>query len=191
MKKSNVEQVDLTKTLIFILLTLIMTIIVAGFMIIPNIQNLKISKIYTERTFKELKRKEAYYQQLVEKHEALKDRNRKIIAALEHPYKEDELNRFGMDQLGVFRTYHMHTKQEASLFDRHELNVTTALKSPKEFYGFIDALENYNGLAVIDFPFVIKANDDYSLTLQFMLGVYEQEDPKESQSTFSSSNVKR
>ena len=167
------EEIDLSKTLLFILLSLVLTLMIASMMIIPDIQQLKISKIHTERSLKMLKGTREYYDQLSEKNNNLQEKNRKIIEALQVAYKEDRVQYFGQGKLGQFEIHGSNLVPHDQNFIRHELNATARIDSPVRLYEFIDALNGYESLAEMSFPIVIDADDSYNLDVKLHLNIYE------------------
>jgi len=167
------EEIDLSKTLLFILLSLVLTLMIASLMIIPDIQQLKISKIHTERSLKMLKGTREYYDQLSEENNKLQEKNRKVIEALRVSFKEDRLQQFGQGKLGQFELHGVKLEPHDQNFIRHELNASARIDSPVSLYEFIDALNNYDSLAEMSFPIVIDADDSYNLDVKLYLNIYE------------------
>ena len=167
------EEIDLSKTLLFILLSLFLTLIIASMMIVPDIQQLKISKIHTERSLKMLKGTREYYDQLSEENNKLQEKNRKIIQALQVSYKTPRLQQFGEEKLGNYQIIGSNLVPYDQNFIRHEVNATARIDSPVRLYEFIDALNSYDSLAEMSFPIIIDADDAYNLDVKLRLNVYE------------------
>ena len=172
-EQQHSEEVDLTKTLLFILLSLVLTLMIASMMIIPDIQQLKISKIHTDRSLKMLKGTREYYDQLSAENSQLQEKNRKIIEALQVSFKEERMQRFGEEKLGRFEMHGTSLVPHDQNFIRYELNATTRIDSPVRLYEFIDALNGYESLAEMNFPIVIDADEEYNLDVKLHLNIYE------------------
>jgi hypothetical protein len=169
----NQEEIDLTKTLLFILLTLVLTLMIASMLIIPDIQQLKVSKIHATRSMKMLKNTRDYHDQVSRTNKELQEKNRKIIEALQVTFKDARVQKFGAEKLGRFDVSQSNLVPHDQYFVRHELNVSTRVESPAALYDFIDTLNNYESLTEMGFPLEIIANEDYSLDIRFNINVYE------------------
>jgi len=167
------EEIDLTKTLLFILLTLVLTLMIASMLIIPDIQQLKVSKIHANRSLKILKSTRDYHEKISLENKQLQEKNRKVIEALRVTFKDERVQKFGLEKLGRFEISHSNLVPHDQYFVRHELNASTRVESPAVLYEFIDAMNNYESLAEINFPMQINANEDYSLDIGFHINVYE------------------
>jgi hypothetical protein len=172
-EQQQTEEIDLTKTLLFILLSLVLTLMIASMMIIPDIQQLKISKIHTERSLKMLKDTRGYYDQLSEENSQLQEKNRKVIEALQVAFKKERMQQFGEEKMGRFDIQGSKLVPHDQNFIRYELNATTRIDSPVRLYDFINALNGYESLAEMDFPIVIDADKEYNLDMKLRLNIYE------------------
>ncbi|EKR7987953.1 hypothetical protein P9H46_001313, partial [Campylobacter fetus] len=56
-------------------------------------------------------------------------------------------------------------------FLRYELNVTGLIKSPQNFYSFIDFINEYENIIRVDFPISMKGNGD-KIDTSFKIKVY-------------------
>ena len=171
--ESHTEEIDSTKTLLFILLSLLITIMIASMLIIPDIQQLKVSKIHSSRSLKMLQRTRDYYDQLSAKHAQLKQEHRSIIESLAVRGNPENISGFGEKNLGLFHLSNESSSVYEEDFLRREFNVTTTINSPAALYEFIDGLNRYESLAEVTFPIVIEAKKDYSLDVSMRLNVYE------------------
>lgn len=167
------EEIDLTKTLLFIFLTLILTLVMASSVIIPDIQQLKVSKIHSVRSLKTLKTTREYYDKISEENKNLQEKNRKVIEALLVSMKPERIKKFGEEKLGTFAINSTALVPYDQNFVRSELNVSSRFDSPVVFYDFIDSLNSYESLTEVTFPITILARDDYSLDVKFNMNVYE------------------
>lgn len=171
--ESHTEEIDSTKTLLFILLSLLITIMVASMLIIPDIQQLKVAKIHSTRSLKMLQRTRDYYDQLAAKHAQLKQEHRAIIESLAQHGSLENVGSFGEKNLGIFQVKGEQSSIVEEDFLRREYNVTTTINAPTALYEFIDSLNRYESLAEITFPIIIEAREDYSLNVDMQLNVYE------------------
>jgi regulator of protease activity HflC (stomatin/prohibitin superfamily) len=167
------EEIDITKTLLFIFLTLIITLVIASQMIIPNIQKLKVAKIYTTRSLTMLKDTRGYHEQVSQENKQLQEKNRKTIEALATPLKENRLFNFSEEKFGNFEIDNKRVVPYDENFIRHELNVSARINTPELFYQYVDAMNSYESLVAVDFPITIESKKDFSLNLRYHLNIYE------------------
>jgi len=167
------EEIDLTKTLLFILLALFLTLTMASSVIIPDIQQLKVSKIHSVRSLNQLKATQDYHDKVSDENRKLQEKNRKVIEALQVSMKPDRVTRFGMEKLGGFAIVSDSLVPYDQNFVRHEMNISSRFDSPVALYDFIDALGSYENLTEVSFPISIHAKEDYSLDVIFGMHVYE------------------
>ena len=167
------EELDLNKTLVFIIFTLVMTLFIATYMIIPDIQQLKISKINTNRSLTMLKSTREYHDKLSEENNILQEKNRKIIEALAASFKKNRLNNFSEEKLGTFKIETIKLALHDNNFVKHEMNVSSNINTPNLLYDYIDKLNEYDSLSEVGFPISIVAKDDYSLDVKFNMYIYE------------------
>lgn len=167
------EEIDLSKTLIFILITLILTLFIASYMIIPHIQELKISKINADRSLAVLKTTRDYHDTLNEENRRLQEKNRKIIEALGTTFKEDRFYKFSEDKLGYFKIDSKSFAPHNDKFIKYELNATANISSTEFFYEYINSLNSYENLSEISFPVSIISKEDRSLDIKFNAKIYE------------------
>lgn len=172
-EQQNNEEIDLTKTLLFILLSLVLTLMIASMMIIPDIQQLKISKIHTERSLKMLKDTRDYYDRLSEENSQLQEKNRKVIEALQVTFNKERVGQFGEEKLGKFDFLGSNLVPHDQNFIRYEINASTRIDSPVRLYEFINALNSYDSLAEMDFPIIIDADKEFNLDVKMRLNIYE------------------
>jgi len=172
------EEIDATKTLSFIFVSLIITIIAASYFIIPNIQKLKVAKIYSNRSSVMLKNAREYRDEIYEKHKKLQQKNIKFIEALKLSFKENRFSKFTKKELGNFQIVSISKKEYKDDFLQYEINATTNLGDLSYLYKYIDKLNSYENLASITFPMTIRSNKDYSLSIDFTINAYELKDIK-------------
>jgi hypothetical protein len=167
------EEIDATKTLSFIFVSLIITIVAASFFIIPNIQRLKVAKIYSNRSSIMLKNAREYRDEIYEKNKKLQQKNIKFIEALKLSFKENRFSKFTKNELGNFQIVSISKKDYKDDFEQYEINATTKLGDLSSLYQYLDKLNEYENLTSITFPMVIKSNSDYTLNIDFTINAYE------------------
>jgi len=167
------EEIDVAKTLSYIFASLIITIIAASVFIIPNIQQLKVLKIYASRSLVLLKNSREYKDELLEKHKKLSKQNIKFLEALKVPFREKRFEKFSKSVLENFKIKSLQKKEYKDIFYKYEINATAKISDLKYLYEYIDKINKYENLVSISFPMNINSNKDYSLDIDFTINIYE------------------
>jgi len=166
------EEIDLTKSLIFIFITLLITLLITSLMIIPNIQKLKVSKIYTMRSLSLTKDLLHYYDSLKTKSKNLQETNRKILEALSKNIQNDRLNRFIKDKFDRVEITDKNITVYKDDFKKYDKSIKTYLKSPAVLYDFIDSINNYENIVEISFPIYMQKDNKGDIELLFDINLY-------------------
>jgi hypothetical protein len=166
------EEIDLTKSLIFIFITLLVTLLITSLMIIPNIQKLKVSKIYTMRSLSLSKDLLHYYNSLKSKSKDLQEANRKILEALSKNIQNERVNRFIKNKFDNVEIADKNITIYKEDFKKYSKNIQTHLKSPALLYDFIDSINRYENIAEISFPIYMQKESGGDIKLLFDINLY-------------------
>ncbi len=166
--------------LVWILFYLILLFVLIFLLVVPLVKSYKeVHSVYQETRQK--------YMRVQNRHENIQNhlknlqvKYRKVVSAFENRWNErDFVNRAGKYFLKVALT-----PIEANITDSHfkvyKLNVSTKMKSPQNFYRFIDALSSMPYVVQTDFPIAFKANGGDEIEGVFRIYVYEERSNAES-----------
>ncbi len=159
------------KTLVFFLIFSIMCMIVIFAFLVPNIKEYKSVKIEYTRHLKSLNKSIQIQNQKEDELQNITKNNMKILDALIKKFNKTNFlnytNRFFSD-VKLSKKINLN---EQDKFVIYELNVTTSLKSPNNFYDFLDGLSTYENIIKADFPIKLIAQKD-KIKSSFKIKVY-------------------
>ena len=96
-----------------------------------------------------------------------------MIKAFRHSFADDEFVEYArkfFSDVHLAQTTQSDYKKE---FVEYELNVTSALKTPTNFYHFLEGLNRYNNIVQADFPIHLESSNKENITSTFKLKVYD------------------
>jgi hypothetical protein len=171
---NEVEEIDVTKTLIFLLVSLFVTLVITAAMIIPDIKALKIKKIESERAIRQHKEIRLYHQKLNENYADLQKRNSQTLNALENSINKSELIESGHNIMGDFKVDSLMVNKEhnQTIFEITDINASAIVHEPRNFYKFVDYLAAGHNLIEVGFPILIEVQEDYKLSIGFNMTSY-------------------
>lgn len=169
----SLEKIDVMKLLIFLMVFIVITFGLIFLLVIPNIKEHRTLKAEHKRVLVHKTRVENLYLERETELSKLKADNAHVIKAFRHPFMQAEF----MDYAKKFFTdVHLSelTKSDYQKeFTEYELNVTTGLKTPSNFYNFLEGLNRYSNIVQADFPIHLESADKQSITSTFKLKVYD------------------
>jgi len=184
----NFKEIRIIRILVLILFYMILLFVLIFGMVIPAIKEYKKknkSFYTTQNEYEEIKSKhEAIYSKL----KSLQYKNRKIVETFEREWNEKDF----LDKANEF-----FLKTELKLVDQnnsnkyfkvYELDATTQMSSPENFYRFMESLPLMPFAIQADFPLTFSSNGDL-ISGVFRIKVFnEKKDQKLSSKENNSSN---
>jgi hypothetical protein len=174
-KKSGnftIEGYSLPKLLIFVLVFLIVIMFMIFTFIIPNIKSYKITKKeYNTQKLINMKMQRLKENKL-KKLKRLKKENRRILSAFNTKFDEKSFLKFANQ---FFINSSLSKSMKPSLNDSfvtYEFNVSTNIKTPANFYNFLEKINTYSNIVEAEFPITFSAKDDIIYS-SFKIKVYE------------------
>ena len=184
----NFKEIRLIRILVLILFYMIFLFILIFGLVIPAIKSYKTeSKNFyvTQNMFEEIK---SEHESIYDKLKSLQYKNRKIVEIFEREWDEkvflDKTNEF------FLKTKLKLIDQNGSgkYFKVYELDATTQMRSPENFYRFMESLPLMPFAIEADFPLTFSSNGDL-ISGVFRIKVFnEKKDQKSSSKENNSSN---
>jgi hypothetical protein len=165
--KIYIYGIDVIKNLLFFTLYIIITLLSIAFIITPAIKNFKkAQKEYYEIKANYLKTKNSYENVLNDLNK-LKKQNAKIIAAFRRDFDEKNFKLFASKFMKIKEIKKDKTYPYKKDFIKTAYFIKATIKSPKDFYDFIDAVKNYKNVIRVYFPIdFTKQGKNIDLTLK-------------------------
>ncbi|SFP30511.1 hypothetical protein [Hydrogenimonas thermophila] len=183
----NFKEIRLIRMLVLILIYLIILFILIFGIVIPSIKQYKSkSKVYhtVQNEYEMIKNEhESFYDKL----KSLQHKNRKIIETFEKDWDKnvflEKANRFFIrTELKLVDNNLSDTK-----FKIYELDATTQMSSPENFYRFMEALPLMPFAIQADFPISFYSNGDF-ISGVFRIKVFQEKRRDQKVSISSSEN---
>ena len=169
----SLEKIDLMKLLLFLIIFLVVTFGLIFILIIPNIKEHRMLKAEHKRVLVHKTRVENLFLEREAELSKLKAENAHVIKAFRHSFAHDEFVEYArkfFSDVHLAQTSQSGYKKE---FMEYELNVTSALKTPTNFYHFLEGLNRYNNIVQADFPIHLESSNKEHITSTFKLKVYD------------------
>lgn len=168
----SLEKIDLMKLLFFLIAFIVIVFSMVFLMIIPNVKEHRVLKAEHQRVLVHKTRVENLYLEREAELSRLKIENANVLKAFMHIFTEEEFTKYA----GTFFTHAHLTKVSKSEykkeFTEYELNVTSSLKTPTNFYNFLEGLNRYSSIVQADFPIHLES-DKESIASTFKIKVYD------------------
>ena len=170
--KLKIYGIDVIKNALFFAFYILMTIFIVAFIIAPSVKTFKNSKSKYFLSKQEFEKTTQQYQILLKELTKLKNKNLKILNAFKRDFDENNFKLFAKNYMQVLKIKKLKTSPYKDKFIKTSYMVTAIIKSPKNFYDFIDNLQNYKNVIRVYFPIDFeKVNKEINLT--FKIEVYK------------------
>lgn len=168
----SLDKIDLLKLLLFLLAFLIITFSFVFALIIPNIKEHRVIQAEHKRVLVHKTRVENLFLEREAELSKLKKENAHVIGAFKHPFSQEEFMRYAMQFFSDVSLVEISKSAYKKEFVEYELNVTSTLQTPTNFYNFLEGLNRYANIVQADFPIHLEA-DKKSITSTFKIKVYD------------------
>jgi len=157
-KDRNLEEIDVLKLVFYVLAFLLISLSFVMFLIVPSIKDYKKAKAQYHSKMLNQSRIEQIFFANANDLDALKTKNAKSLNAIINTFDEKKFQNKAGEFFSDVRLNRMPKEDENSTFINYELNVTAMMSTPDKFYAFIDFVNNYENVILIDFPVAMRAN---------------------------------
>jgi hypothetical protein len=161
--------------LIISLLLLIIVFVFAFLFLIPKGKEYRIERIAMKKEFKIKKKYQEWYDETYEQLQTLRNENKSIIEAYENEFDTD---RFIQKNKNCFETLNISKKtlidDNTSRFSIYEVNATSKIDSPQNFYTFIEQVNKSDWIVKVNFPIHFEREGNL-IRSSFKMRVYKTE----------------
>ena len=159
--------IDVVKNSIFFISFIIITTLIVSFIISPAINDFKQTKKEYYETKYKLEVTTNEYKEKMKELKKTKNQNKRILNAFKRDFDEKSFKLFTSKYIKV----HSIKKVDSTKFQKNFIKTTyivkSTIKTPKNFYDFIEALKNYKHILRVYFPIkFIKSKKGINLTLK-------------------------
>jgi len=169
--KIKIYGIDVIKNFLFFTFYIILTLFIIATILKPSVQIFKQTKTKYFNTKNQLETTKSQYEEVSQKLKTLTNSNQKILNALKREFNLNNFKLFAKDFMKINSIKKEQTSPYKDKFIKTSYLIKATIKSPKNFYDFIDASKNYKNLIRVYFPFdFVKNKNDINLT--FKIEVY-------------------
>ena len=168
----SLEKIDIMKLLLFLMAFIVIIFSIVFLMIIPNIKEHRVLQTEHKRVLVHKTRVENLYLEKEAELSRLKIENDAVIKAFKHAFTQEEFIAYAGTFFTDVRLTQVAKSDYKKEFVEYELNVTSTLKTPTNFYSFLEGLNRYSSIVQVDFPIHLESGKD-AITSTFKLKVYD------------------
>ena len=169
--KIKIYGIDVVKNALFFAFSIILTLLIIAFIIAPSIKTFKYAKTQYYMTQQDFNNVQKQYKKVLKSLDVLKNKNSKIISALQTPFDTKNFILFAKKYMNIIKIKKLKSAAYKKKFIKTAYLVTATIKSPEDFYNFVDNIKNYKNLIRVYFPIDFEKNKE-SINLTFKIEVY-------------------
>ena len=168
-------KIKMSRHYLYILLSslflLLFVLLFAFFVLIPKGKEYRAKRIELQRSNLKLQKYQNYHDKVYTTLKNLQSKNRHIITAFENRFDTKRFIRENKSYFFSLELAKITKAGEKDGFDVYEVNTTSSIASPKNFYDFLDALNKSDWIIGVNFPIIFKRKGD-SILSSFTMKVY-------------------
>ena len=173
--KIKIYGIDIVKNTLFFAISVILTLLIIIFIIAPSIKTFKSAKIQYYSTKQEFEKTQSEYKKTLHSLNILKNKNQKIISALKRKFDKKNFSLFAKNYMQIENIKELNSSIYKEKFIKTPYLITAVIKSPKNFYDFVDASKNYKNILRVYFPIDFE-KDSEEINLTFKIECYNIKD---------------
>ena len=155
-KDRSLQNIDVTKLLIYVLLFIVACLVMIFGFLVPNIKEYKQVKYESRMQIAASAQTQRIYDAKSKALNEIKQNDKAVLNALESKFDADKFAQFASK---YFTNVNLSEPKEAAKngeISVYELTVTGSMKTPAKFYEFMDALQSYENIVKIDLPIKMR-----------------------------------
>ena len=155
-KDRSLQNIDVTKLLIYVLLFIVACLVMIFGFLVPNIKEYKQVKYESRMQIAASAQTQRIYDAKSKALNEIKQNDKAVLDALENKFDADKFAQFASK---YFTNVNLSEPKEAAKngeISVYELTVTGSMKTPAKFYEFMDALQSYENIVKIDLPIKMR-----------------------------------
>ena len=168
----SMEKIDIVKLLIYLLVFIVITLFMILTVIVPNVKDYRVSKQIYKKAYMHKIRVNNILKDRDKELKNLQIENKRAITSFAHKFSTRNFIRYAgkfFDKVSLIEVDKKGYKKE---FIEYELKVGSSLKTPTNFYNFLEGLNRYENIVQADFPILMEANAS-KISSTFTIKVYD------------------
>jgi hypothetical protein len=184
--KINISRPQIYVLLLSVFLFLFVLVFSFG-LLIPEGKEYRVKRIELKKELREYNKYKTFHDETMKKLKDLQGKNRNIIIAFDRPFSADRFEKEHKIHFSSLKIAKIRREKNESGFSVYEVNTTSHISSPTNFYGFLDALNKGDWIIGVNFP-IKFVRDGEMIKSSFTMKVYTNN--KDKNSTASASLAK-
>ena len=170
-KDRSLQNIDVTKLLIYVLLFIVACLVMIFGFLVPNIKEYRQIKYESRMQIAASAQTQRLYNTKSKALNEIKQNDKAVLDALENKFDADKFAQFASK---YFTNVNLSEPKEAAKngeISVYELTVMGSMKTPAKFYEFMDALQSYENIVKIDLPIKMR-KDAEKIDATFGVKIY-------------------
>ena len=182
-------KINISRHQIYILLLsvfLFLFVLVFSFgLLIPEGQEYRVKRIALKKEQKEFNKYQAFHDETLATLKELQSKNRNIITAFDRPFSPQRFEKQHKVHFSSLTIAEIKRAKDEEGFSVYEVNTTSHISSPTNFYDFLDALNKGDWIIGVNFP-IKFVRDGEMIKSSFTMKVYANNKDKNASASASS-----
>ena len=182
-------KINISRHQIYILLLsvfLFLFVLIFSFsLLIPEGKNYRIKRVELKKAQQEHDKYKNFHDETLDTLKNLQSKNRTIITAFDRPFSPKRFEKQYKSHFSSLRITKINRVADEEGFSVYEVNTTSHIASPTNFYDFLDALNKGDWIIGVNFP-IKFIRDSEMIRSSFTMKVYENNRNKKSSASGSS-----
>ena len=170
-KDRSLQNIDVTKLLIYVLICIIACLAMIFGLLVPSIKEYKQVKYETRMQIAASAQTQRIYDAKSKALNEIKQNDKAQLDALENKFDADKFTQFASKYFTNVNLSELKEVAKNGEISVYELTVTGSMKTPAKFYEFMDALQSYENIVKIDFPIKMR-KDTEKIDATFGVKIY-------------------
>jgi len=189
MKERNlIMKINVSRHQIYILLLsifLLLFVLVFSFaLLIPEGKEYRVKRVELKKEQKEYAKYKAFHDETLETLKELQSKNRHIITAFDRPFSPERFEKQHKVNFSSLTISKIERSKDEEGFSVYEVNTTSHISSPTNFYDFLDAVNKGDWIIGVNFP-IKFLRDGEMIKSSFTMKVYTNNKDKNSSASKS------
>lgn len=168
--KTEKIQLDPIKMLLFFLILVLISLFLIFILIVPSAKEYKSVKIMHQRHDQSITRLQNIIGAKANELDDIVKNNSKILDALVHSFDKQNFLTYANNFFQNVKLQELK-KLDKNPYILYELNVTSSIKTPSNFYNFLDGLKQYQNIIKVTYPISMQSVDK-NIHASFLLKIY-------------------
>ena len=185
------KEIRLIRLLIWVLLYLVVIFLLIFALVVPLVKSYRHTKtiyIQEKRSFRQLTEN---HDKVFENLKNLQAKNRKVIEAFENRWDRNAFEKMAGRYFDTFSLTAGEGNVSIPHFVIYKFRARTTMKTPQNFYRFIDELGAMPYVVLIDFPIAFESRRGDVVEGVFRIGVHEESKGEDANRSAQSGDMKR